>query len=457
VAVSVVQTAPSANAVGTAVTCTFPSAVTAGNTICASVAVQDGGTSAFTVAFTLGSSPDNWLLHRQARRSAGGSNIYTAEWADTGCAGGVTAVTCTLTGASGGVLTSMMLQVYEVSGLPGAAEDGTGANNGNSSSFSTGSFTPNSTTTTGDEFWWGSVTYPSSTTITPPSGWTNTSPITTSLGQAMVAGYQVRATTGTPLYSGTFFTNVQWACAGSTLKAGTKQGTASLSGHGTVTAAGGIAGAASLSGAGGITAAGTGGPPDTAGLVGEGTISALGGVQIAATADLSGAGAVTAGSAPVAPVTVVNQWAGTIAHGPAFAASAPPSSPVQVTLNHASSVGGGTGIPTQGNWLFVLAGWRQDPGATGVTVNISGNDHQWFRPNSPSTDTGNTRTTVWYQPNIGAATIVPDTIWVQPNGYVAGMSVLILEVSGLGPWDYSVGASVNYHAATTSLSLSLTL
>jgi hypothetical protein len=457
VPVSVVQTAPSSNAVGTAVTCTFPSATTAGNTICASVAVQDGGTSSFTVAFTLDSSPDNWTLHRQARRSAGGSNIYTAEWADSGCAGGASNVTCTLTGASGGVLTSMMLQVWEVAGLPAAAEDGTGANTGNSTTFSTGSFTPNSTTTASDEFWWGSVTYPSGNTITPPSGWTNTSPVTTSLGQAMVAGYQVRTTTGTPLYSGSWVNSVQWACAGATLKAGTVTATAHLSGAGTDHAAGGIGGAASLSGAGSVTAAGTGGPPDTAGMVGVGQVSALGGVQIPATASLSGAGSVTATSAPAAPVTVVNQWAGTIAHGPAFAPAAPPSSPVQVTLNHASSVGGGTGIPTQGNWLFVCAGWRQDPGATGVTVAISGDDHMWYRPNSPSSDTGNTRTTIWYQPNIGAATIVPDTIWVQPSGYVAGMSVLIIEVSNLGPWDYSVGASVAYHASTTSLSLTLTL
>lgn len=457
-AVSVVQTATPATPVGTTATCTFASPVTAGNTICASVSVLDGGTAGFTVAFTLGSSPDNWLLHRKATRSASGSNIYTAQWADSGCAGGASGVTVTLSGATGGFDTSIILEAWEVAGLSSAAEDGTGASSGSSTAYSTGSFTPNSTTTAADEFWWGSVTFGSSLTASFPSGWTNTAKLTTSLGQAMVAGYQVRTTTGSPLYSGTLSgAGGQWACSGATLKAGSISATATLAGHGTESAAGAIGGASPPAGEGTLTATPSGGLPDTWTGAGTGTLGATATETSEGTASLAGAGTL-AGTPGTAPITVVNQWQGTLAQNPQFGPSLPAAPTCNVPLTHAASVGGGSGVPTPGNWLFAAVGWRQDPGIPGITIAVQDDGHQWNRPNQPSSGTGLTRCVLWYQPNIGAVTgFAPAIVYVAPSGYVASMSVLVFEVTGIGTWDDQVAVGVNYSGSALSLNLTLTL
>lgn len=457
-AVSVVQTA-NATATATSVTATFGSPVTAGNTICASVSVLDGATSGFTVALTFGSSPDNWFLHRKATRSAGGSNIYTAEWADANTAiTGTSTVTVTLSGATGGFNTSIILTVYEVAGLAAAAEDITGASSGNGAGWTTGTFTPSGSTAAADEFWWGSVTFPSSVTISPPGTWTNTARLTTSIGQAAVSGYQTPGATGSPVYSGTFSANVQWACAGTTLKARSISATAALAGHGTESAAGAIGGTASPAAAGTLGATPSGGLPDTWTGAGTGTLGATPTETIEAGAALAGTGSVLAQGTPPVDIHVVNQWAGDLAQNPQFGASLPAAPTCNVPLTLAYSVGGGSGVPTPGNWLFTAVGWRQDPGIPGITISVQDDGHQWNRPSQPSSGTGLTRCTLWYQPSIGAVTgFAPAEIYVAPSGYVASMSVLVFEVTGLGAWDDQVAIAANYSGSTNSLSLTLTL
>jgi len=459
VAVTVVQSA-SSGATATSLTVTLGSPVTAGNTLCASVSVWDEDTSTWTIALETGSSPDNWVLHRKAARNASRTNSYAAAWADTDCAGGASTVTITLTGATGGFLTGIICQVWEVAGLATAAEDITGATGGNSGAFTTGAFTPSSGTSAADEFWWASVTVASGgLTVTGPAGWTNTAQLSSGTAStAMMAGCQTPGATGSPAYSGTISgAGSQWACAGATLKAGTAAGTAALAGSGTLGASGGPGASAALSGEGGLDAAGASEAPDSAALAGSGTLAAAGSVTVGGTAALSGTGAADASGTPPVMVSVVNQWQGTVAQNPVFGPSLPALAGVTLPLTPASSVGGGSGTATAGNWLFAICGWRQAPGSPPATINAADDTHGWWRPSAPSLATGITRTTIWYTPNIGQVTTVPACVYVAPDGYVAGLAVLVIEVAGLGPWDLVPGMAVNYAASASTLTLAVTL
>lgn len=229
---------------------------------------------------------------------------------------------------------------------------------------------------------------------------------------------------------------------------------AALSGAGALGAAGDIEGAAVLSGTGTLTATPTAGSPVGLAGQGQGVLGAAPQVVQRAAAALSGAGAL--GAIPGSPdILVVNQWAGKIEQNPLFGQAVPGACSVVVPLDLASSVGGGSGVPGQGNWLFAIAGWQQDPGLTGVTISVADDSRQWWRPAPPSNPAGITRTVIWYQPNIGALTITPTVIYVAPSGYQAGMSVTVVEVAGLGPWDTVVGLDGNYAAAATTLGLAL--
>lgn len=449
--VAVVQSA-SRQATATTVTATFAAPTTASNTVCASVGASDGSVSGYTVALTLGSSPDNWYLHRQSRRSTTGSNIYAAAWGDASCAGGQTTVTVTLAGATGGFETCVMLDIWEVSGLPSALEDITGATSGNSGTFTTGAFSPSASTSAADEFWWGTATIENgSLTITGPAGWSNAAQLVTSIGPAMMGGYQATTATGSPVYAGTISgSGTQWAVAGATLKAGTAEGTAGFAGRGTLGATGGVGGTAALHGTGTDAGAGSGAPPDSAPLIGHGTLAAAAQVVEHGAAAFHGTGGL-AGIANDTPPAVVNQWSGSRAQPSVFGPAPPSVSSVVVALTPAASVGGGSGVPSAGNWLFCCAGWRQWTGEQ--TISVGDDSHMLWRPGKPSPGTGDVRCAIWYQPNI----IPPGTVFVAPLGPLAALAVLVVEVSGLGSWDDLVGAVTAYSASTQSLSMTLTL
>lgn len=451
-AVSVVQTA-SNHAVATTLTVTLGSAVTPGNTVCVSVDVLDESTSAFTVSLELGSSPDHWFLHRKDLRAASGQNIYAGVWADANTAlTGQATVTVNLAGATGGGRTEILAVVYEVAGLPAATEDITGATGGNSASWTTGAFTPSASTSAAAEFWWGCVNTAGS--ITGPSGWTNTT-LTSSLGTSMMSGYQATTSTGTPLYAGTA-SNGQWAAAGATLKAGTATGTAATAGSGALEGAAGIGAAAAASGEGDLEGEATGAPPGSGPMSGGGTLTGSATLTLDGSAAMGGTGQLTATAAAGMPA-VVNQWAESVAQNPKFGQSLPGLASCVVPLTPAASVGGGSGIPSPGNWLFAIAGWRQDQGAGPATVNVGSDTPDWWRPALPSLPAGNTRTTIWYTANTGQVTVCPSYVYVAPNGYVAGMAVLVIEVSELGNWDELAGLATAYDASTRTLSLSVTL
>lgn len=159
-------------------------------------------------------------------------------------------------------------------------------------------------------------------------------------------------------------------------------------------------------------------------------------------------------SAPVVtpPPSVVNQWEATFAQPAAFQTMPSALQSTVVPLNSSTSVGGGTGVPSPGNWLVCFAGWNQETGTPPVTVAVWDDIHEWWRPALPSPGTGSTRTTIWYVPNIER---VVTQVYVPPSGCVNGTSVLVFEVTGLGPWDTVSGYITGYDGASESYGLTM--
>lgn len=445
---------------GTSLVLTFPNPVTAGHCIVVACSVTDSASSSFTAAPVLGSSPDNFYLHRQIRRSAGSQTSYSVIWSDGDCAGGSKTITITLSGATGSVSTGLIAWAWEEDSIIGhgvAIEDVTGAQSGNSTAWSTGSFTPHASTA-GAGFVAALVGVGSSPAITGPGIlWTNTAKISSPVGGSALAGTILSGGVVTPVWSGTLSgAGSLWTAVGVALHTGSKSGTASEAGHGTLAAAAGTGGGAAESGHGTLAGRASGAPPDSAPLIAEGTLGATGTAIIqAGTAPLAGFGGLSASGAGLAP-QVVNQWSGTEAQPSAFGYIPPATLSADVALVPAASVGGGSGRPTAGNWLFVAVGWRPLAGAGPVTISVQDDGHQWWRPGQPSSGTGLVRCAAWLQPNIGAATgIPPATVYVSPLGPVASLAVLVVEVAQLGPWDHRYAATTAYNPATRSLTMSI--
>ncbi len=129
-----------------------------------------------------------------------------------------------------------------------------------------------------------------------------------------------------------------------------------------------------------------------------------------------------------------------------------------MALTPANSVGGGTGTPTAGNWLIAITGWNQNA-VQAATHAVADDIHSFWRAGNVTTSTyavstsaGASRVSVWYAPNIALA---PGNVYIAPSGAVDGRACLVIEVSGMGPWDVVTGITANYASAATSLSLSL--
>lgn len=161
----------------------------------------------------------------------------------------------------------------------------------------------------------------------------------------------------------------------------------------------------------------------------------------------------------VLTVTVANAWSGTFTQPTAFGTMPPALESVVITLNSGSSVGGGSGTPTAGNWLITLIAMNEHATTDGFTVAVNDDIRSFWRPGNEttstwaiSTGTALTRTAAWYTANTAN---VAGNIYVAPSGPFDALAVLVLEVSGLGPWDTVAGINTNYAAAATSLSLAL--
>lgn len=152
----------------------------------------------------------------------------------------------------------------------------------------------------------------------------------------------------------------------------------------------------------------------------------------------------------VTVATVVNQWAGTFTQPTAFGTTPSALQSTVIALDSGTSVGGGSGTPTAGNWLFCITGMNEQFTTSGFTVGDADDIHSWWRPAKVSTATALTRCSVWYTPNLAR---VPGDVYTAPNGCLDGAAVLVVEVSGIGPWDVVTVSASNYAAGATSLNL----
>ena len=259
--------------------------------------------------------------------------------------------------------------------------------------------------------------------------------------------------------------------------AGTPDGGAGgQGGNGAITGNPGADGAAPGAGGGGGSGrtAGTAGGSGAAGKVvitytipvpaaaswsGSGDFTAAATISgtISVAASWSGTGTFTAG-AGLAGGGIVNQWAGSYSQLAQFGTTLPALQSCVVGLNPDYQAAPGSGYPTAGNWLFVVAGWNQ-AGLAAATVGVSDDIHSFWRTGDEPGSTwatspaaGSTRTAVRYTPNLVRA---PGWVYCAPSGPMAGLSVLVFEVSGLSDWDVVTGVYANYADAATSLGLSL--
>lgn len=157
-------------------------------------------------------------------------------------------------------------------------------------------------------------------------------------------------------------------------------------------------------------------------------------------------------------VSILNQWASTFAQSLTFQQTPSALQSTVIALTPANSVGGGSGTPTAGNWLVLIAGWNQKS-LPAVTMCANDDAHAFWRPGNVTTSTwavspssGNTRVAVWYTANPLNAAL---KTYAAPSGLMAGMAVLVVELSGTGPWDTITGINTNYAAGATTLNLAL--
>ena len=151
-------------------------------------------------------------------------------------------------------------------------------------------------------------------------------------------------------------------------------------------------------------------------------------------------------------VTISNQWGNSYGQGTTFTSITSALQSCVVPLTAGFSVGGGSGTPTAGNWLFTIASWTQTPAIAEVHVGVGDDIHGYWREAPASNVAGNTRTSIAYTANTARAA---GRVYVAPDGQVAAMNVLVVEVAGLGPWDTVTGTNGNYGAAAASLALAL--
>ena len=228
----------------------------------------------------------------------------------------------------------------------------------------------------------------------------------------------------------------------------------------------GIVATATLAGAGTLTATAESGVPGTViaqqrapgatwrRRFGRGRKNINPGVQLetlTGTAGMAGAGALSAYGSLPAPA-VVNQWSGGYSQGTTFTTITPALQSVVVSLSPSGSTGPGSGVATPGNWLFTVTSWTQNPQIANVHTGVADDARSWWREYPAAGSEGLVRTSVSYTPNIARA---PQYVYVAPDMEVAAISVLVIEVAGLGPWDTVTGTDTAYTASGTSLGLSL--
>jgi hypothetical protein len=248
--VTVVQSAQGVANNSTTITIALPAATTAGNCLVAVIQSYSIAAVNQTVSgVTIGGLADNWAQ----LASYGTSSSWTvcSFWADPNCTSGQTSVKISCGGGSGYL--AVTASVFEVSGLlpTGVLDKTTGTPNGSSQSWTSGT---TSATSQSVEIAFGGVDANSGVVNTPGAPWVNLAAQTDSHGQVSVAGYQILASTGTQVYSGTLGSSAAYTAGIVTLK-----GAAGAGGNGAAAVALGGPGGAGGTGAGSAPLSGPGG------------------------------------------------------------------------------------------------------------------------------------------------------------------------------------------------------
>lgn len=195
-AITVVQTATAS-----ALSFSFASNVTAGNTVIVCVSSEGGATGSIS-GITIGGQPDHFAEVSAAHEHVS-NYVDVFIWADFNATGGSSSVTVSgsqlnVDGTGGGLV------AYEVSGL--ASVDRTHAGTGSGTSWSSGA----TTTTAADEFWVGVANaYNGISAASSPWGGGHSF-------QYACSQYQVVSSTGAATYASTC-TASEWAAAVATL------------------------------------------------------------------------------------------------------------------------------------------------------------------------------------------------------------------------------------------------
>jgi hypothetical protein len=146
-------------------------------------------------------------------------------------------------------------------------------------------------------------------------------------------------------------------------------------------------------------------------------------------------------------VTVAASWSvvGVTASG--FFFPVPAARPLQVAVTN-----------TPGDWLIMVATWRQAQAGEGVSVSVADDAHNWWEPwpSGDSAAAGVTRCAIWAAPAARVANTATGVtnIQVAVSGTALALAVRILDVSGMQPWMTMTPVVTNYALAATSLSLS---
>jgi hypothetical protein len=196
---------------------TLPNPTTAGNTLTVLIATIGLTTNGTISGVTLGGAAGNF-----ASRKVEGTGTDTAVmsiWSDPGCAGGQTAVACTVTGAVGNQLNFM--KVIEWPGTLTFDQSAGGLSNANSATWTTGA---SGTTTQAVEVVVGAVVVQAAVAgpvITgPASPWVNDTQInSTGTFAGFLSSYETLSATGTVTYNGTVTPNETYCAALATFKA----------------------------------------------------------------------------------------------------------------------------------------------------------------------------------------------------------------------------------------------
>jgi hypothetical protein len=486
VAISVVHTTLLSTAGASTLPVTIP-ATTAGNCLVVAVMAENETGSGAVTGITLGGLADNFG-ELAASDFDDTSNFVWEDailWADPGCAGSQTALVVSVNSALAGAETVDVV-VFQVSGLPASSVLDKSATNGEDQPASTWTSGTTGATTVADEIWIGAC-YSSGIIGVPSSPWAD-SGINADDGDA-ACGYQIVSSTGTATYSGTGTATTGYAAAVVCLKGAATGPPAPFWAPRKPARGRQAARKGTSAGAQGAPWAYVPPPVASPFYLPAGPARGRPAARKGRSAGAPGAPWVYVPPVPspfwapggpsrgrqaarkgrshghpgaplyIAPPTVVNQWAGTFAQPAAFGTMPPALQGVPVPLDSSTSVGGGSGTAAAGNWLIALVGVNEPLATSQVTVGDADDQHSFWRPGDVWTSTWAvsqadtlSRTSVWYTANTIRQV---NTVYVAPNGCCDAISVLVLEVGGLGPWDTITGIYTNYAAAAESLNLTL--